>query len=37
MSDRRTEVLELLETSGAKLYALLTRLTLREDVAEELL
>jgi RNA polymerase sigma factor (sigma-70 family) len=37
VSDRQTELLELLETSGAKLYALLTRLTLREDVAEELL
>ncbi len=37
MSDRQTELLELLETSGAKLHALLTRLTLREDVAEELL
>ena len=33
----QTELLELLENSGAKLYALLTRLTLREDVAEELL
>jgi RNA polymerase sigma-70 factor (ECF subfamily) len=37
VSDRQTELLELLETSGATLYALLTRLTLREDVAEELL
>jgi RNA polymerase sigma-70 factor (ECF subfamily) len=37
LSDRQTELLELLETSGAKLHALLTRLTLREDVAEELL
>ena len=37
MSDRQTELLELLETSGAKLHALLTRLTLREEVAEELL
>jgi RNA polymerase sigma-70 factor, ECF subfamily len=33
----RTELLELLETFGANLYALLARLTLREDVAEELL
>ncbi len=37
MSDRQTELLELLEKSGAGLYALLTRLTLREDVAEELM
>jgi RNA polymerase sigma-70 factor (ECF subfamily) len=37
VSDRQKELLELLETSGAKLHALLTRLTLREDVAEELL
>jgi RNA polymerase sigma factor (sigma-70 family) len=37
VSDRQTELLGLLETSGARLYALLTRLTLREDVAEELL
>jgi len=37
VSDRRTELLELLETSGAKLHALLARLTLREDVAEELM
>ena len=37
MSDRQTELLGLLETSGARLYALLARLTLREDVAEELL
>jgi RNA polymerase sigma factor (sigma-70 family) len=29
--------MELLETSGAGLYALLTRVTLREDVAEELM
>ena len=31
------ELLELLEKSGASLYALLTRLTLREDIAEELM
>ena len=31
------ELLELLERSGADLYAHLTRLTLREDVAEELM
>jgi len=37
VSDRQTELLELLETSGARLHALLTRLTLREDVAEELM
>ena len=37
MSDRQTELLELLDRSGAGLYALLTRLTLREDVAEELM
>jgi RNA polymerase sigma factor (sigma-70 family) len=37
VSDRQTELLGLLETSGARLYALLARLTLREDVAEELL
>ncbi len=37
MRDRRTELLELLEKSGASLYALLTRLTLRQDVAEELM
>jgi RNA polymerase sigma-70 factor (ECF subfamily) len=29
--------LELLDKSGANLYALLTRLTLREDIAEELM
>ena len=37
MNDRRTELLELLDRSGASLYALLTRLTLRQDVAEELM
>jgi RNA polymerase sigma factor (sigma-70 family) len=37
VSDRQTELLKLLETSGAKLHALLARLTLREDVAEELM
>lgn len=37
MSDRRTELLELLDRSGAGLHALLTRLTLRPDVAEELM
>jgi RNA polymerase sigma-70 factor (ECF subfamily) len=37
LRDRQTELLELLDKSGANLYALLTRLTLREDVAEELM
>ncbi|UCE46247.1 MAG: sigma-70 family RNA polymerase sigma factor [Phycisphaerales bacterium] len=37
MSSGDKELLELLERSGAELYALLTRLTLREDVAEELM
>ena len=37
MSSRQKELLELLDKSGAELYALLTRLTLREDVAEELM
>jgi RNA polymerase sigma factor (sigma-70 family) len=37
VSDRRTELLDLLDRSGASLYALLTRLTLRQDVAEELM
>ena len=37
MRDRQKELLELLDKSGANLYALLTRLTLREDVAEELM
>lgn len=37
MESRHKELLELLETSGAELFALLTRLTLREDVAEELM
>lgn len=37
MRDRHKEILELLDKSGASLHALLTRLTLREDVAEELM
>lgn len=37
MSNRQKELLELLDKSGADLFALLTRLTLREDVAEELM
>jgi len=37
LKNRQKELLELLDRSGASLYALLTRLTLREDVAEELM
>jgi RNA polymerase sigma factor (sigma-70 family) len=37
LADRQKELLELLDKSGASLYALLTRLTLREDIAEELM
>lgn len=37
MADRQKELLELLDKAGASLYALLTRLTLREDIAEELM
>jgi RNA polymerase sigma-70 factor (ECF subfamily) len=37
LRDRQKELLELLDKSGANLHALLTRLTLREDVAEELM
>ena len=37
MTDRQKELLELLDESGANLYTLLTRLTLREDIAEELM
>ena len=37
MTDRQKELLELLDKSGASLYTLLTRLTLREDIAEELM
>ena len=37
MSSGNKELLELLDRSGAQLYALLTRLTLREDAAEELM
>jgi RNA polymerase sigma-70 factor (ECF subfamily) len=37
LRSRQKELLELLDKSGADLYALLTRLTLREDVAEELM
>ena len=37
MTDCHKQLLELLDRSGAKLHTLLTRLTLREDVAEELM
>jgi len=37
LRDRQKELLELLDKSGASLYTLLTRLTLREDIAEELM
>jgi RNA polymerase sigma factor (sigma-70 family) len=37
LKSRQKELLELLDTSGAELFALLTRLTLREDIAEELM
>ena len=37
MSGGNRELLEFLDKSGAELYALLTRLTLRQDVAEELM
>ena len=37
MRDRHKELLELLDRSGAKLHALLARITLREEVAEELM
>jgi RNA polymerase sigma-70 factor (ECF subfamily) len=37
LTERQEELLELLDKSGANLYALLTKLTLREDVAEELM
>lgn len=37
MQDRQKELLELLDKSGANLFTLLTRLTLREDIAEELM
>jgi RNA polymerase sigma factor (sigma-70 family) len=34
---RHKELLELLDRSGSRLFALLMRLTLREDIAEELM
>ena len=37
MHNRHKELLELLDKSGASLYTLLTRLTLREEIAEELM
>ena len=37
MKNGHGKLLELLEKSGARLHTLLTRLTLREDVAEELI
>jgi len=37
VSDRQIELLELLDAYGAGLHALLARLTLREEVAEELM
>lgn len=37
MENRQKELLELLDRSGASLHALLTKLTLREDIAEELM
>lgn len=37
MTGYQKELLELLDRSGAKLHALLTKLTLRADVAEELM
>lgn len=37
MRNRRSELLALLDRSGPALYALLTRLTLRRDTAEELM
>lgn len=37
MRNGQKEILELLDRSGAELYTLLTRLTLREDAAEELM
>jgi len=37
LENRQEKLFELLDKSGASLYALLTKLTLREDVAEELM
>ncbi len=37
LGDRQTELLKLLDESGPRLFALLARLTLRRDAAEELM
>ena len=37
MQDRNERLLEFLQRSGPQLYALLTRLTLRQDIAEDLM
>jgi RNA polymerase sigma-70 factor (ECF subfamily) len=37
LGDRHKELLELLDKSGTSLFSLLTRLTLREETAEELM
>ena len=37
MKNRHKKLLQLLEKSGAEIYRLLTKLTLRQDVAEELM
>ena len=37
MPEKQHVLLELLQRSGARLHALLVRVTLREDVAEDLL
>lgn len=37
MAARESDIVRLLETAGPDLYAVLVRLTLREDVAEELM
>ena len=37
LSDQHRELLSLLKHSGARLFSLLVRLTLREDVAEDLM
>ena len=37
MRSRKEKLLQLLDRSGASLFALLTRLTLHEDIAEELM
>lgn len=37
MDDERNRLLDLLETAGPRLHGLLVRLTLREDIAEDLM